>query len=409
MDGSRGRSKEARLQPGDLGRGTNQTGVRLYNERLVLSLIRRHGSLPKADLARLTGLSAQTASVIVNQLVADNLLKREEPQRGKVGQPSVPYSLNPDGVYAYGLKVGRRSADLVLLDFVGRVRQRLHLTYHYPQPRALVDFAVTGVRSLEAGLGVAQLARVAGFGLATPFEMWSWEPEVGCPPGALDIWRHTDLAAEIGEAIGRPVHPCNDATAACAAELVFGTREPLADFLYLFIGSFVGGGLVLNSTLVQGRTGNAAALGSLPVPGRSGQILQLIRTASLCTLEARLIAEDRPVDWLWDDPECWDAAGPELDEWIATAAEGLAFAATAASAVIELQAVVIDGAVPGTVRARLVAAVAASMGRFDRQGLSPIEVLAGTIGSAAREIGAASLPLLASLAFDRDVMFKESI
>jgi hypothetical protein len=29
-----------------LSRGTNQSGVRLYNERLVLSLIRRHGNLP---------------------------------------------------------------------------------------------------------------------------------------------------------------------------------------------------------------------------------------------------------------------------------------------------------------------------------------------------------------------------
>ena len=35
-------------------RGTSQTGVRIYHERLVLSLIRTHGSLPKAEIARLT-------------------------------------------------------------------------------------------------------------------------------------------------------------------------------------------------------------------------------------------------------------------------------------------------------------------------------------------------------------------
>ena len=34
--------------PGDLARGGSQSSVRLYNERLVLSLIRRYGSLPKA-------------------------------------------------------------------------------------------------------------------------------------------------------------------------------------------------------------------------------------------------------------------------------------------------------------------------------------------------------------------------
>lgn len=42
-------------------RGTNQSGMRDHNERLVLSLVRQHGSLAKSDIARMTGLSAQTA------------------------------------------------------------------------------------------------------------------------------------------------------------------------------------------------------------------------------------------------------------------------------------------------------------------------------------------------------------
>ena len=60
----------------ELSRGTTQSGVRLYNERLILSLVRLHGQLPKAEMARLTGLSAQTVSVIVRQLEADGLLRR---------------------------------------------------------------------------------------------------------------------------------------------------------------------------------------------------------------------------------------------------------------------------------------------------------------------------------------------
>jgi len=53
---------------GDNSRGTNQTGVRLYNERLILSLIRRNISLSKIDITHFTGLSAQTVSGIVNNL-----------------------------------------------------------------------------------------------------------------------------------------------------------------------------------------------------------------------------------------------------------------------------------------------------------------------------------------------------
>ena len=37
--------------------GADQSGVRVYNERLVLSLARRHGQLSKIEVARMTGLS----------------------------------------------------------------------------------------------------------------------------------------------------------------------------------------------------------------------------------------------------------------------------------------------------------------------------------------------------------------
>ena len=48
--------------------------VRAYNERLVMSLVRRHGSLSKADIARRSGLSAQTVTVIMRALEAEGLL-----------------------------------------------------------------------------------------------------------------------------------------------------------------------------------------------------------------------------------------------------------------------------------------------------------------------------------------------
>ena len=115
-------------------RGTTQNGVRLYNERLTLSLIRQYGQLPKAEIARLTGLSAQTVSVIVRQLERDKLVIAGDKQRGKVGQPLVPFSLNPDGAFSIGLKVGRRSGDLILLDLAGKVRKIVRQPYHFPTP-----------------------------------------------------------------------------------------------------------------------------------------------------------------------------------------------------------------------------------------------------------------------------------
>jgi hypothetical protein len=143
-------------------RGTNQSGMRDFNERLVLSLVRQHGALAKTDIARMTGLSAQTISVIMRELEADNLLLRGEPVRGKVGQPSIPMSLNPEGAFFLGLKIGRRSADLVLIDFLGNIRGMKHATYPYPAPRETLEFARLGIASLCETLSRKQRDRIAG-------------------------------------------------------------------------------------------------------------------------------------------------------------------------------------------------------------------------------------------------------
>ncbi|MFN6005862.1 MAG: MarR family transcriptional regulator, partial [Paracoccaceae bacterium] len=83
-------------------RGTNQSGMRDHNERLVLSLVRQQGALAKSDIARMTGLSAQTVSVIMRGLEEEGLLERGEPVRGKVGQPSIPMSLAAEGAFFFG-------------------------------------------------------------------------------------------------------------------------------------------------------------------------------------------------------------------------------------------------------------------------------------------------------------------
>lgn len=397
------------LHSADPVRGTNQARGRAYNERLVLSLIRRHGSLPKAEISRLTGLSAQTVSVIVRHLEADALVLKEKPQRGKVGQPLVPFSLNPDGAYFLGLKVGRRSGDLMLLNLAGKVIEKLHQPYRYPSPSEFLDFVKHGARKIIRSFDADQRKRIAGLGIAAPFELWNWEETVGAPHKTMAAWRDFDMQAEIAKLCDWPVQFCNDATAACAAELVFGQGSAHRDFVYFFVGYFIGGGIVINGGLHMGRTGNAGALGSMPVGTDTGDTQQLIRAASLYLLEQALEQQSKDPAILWQSPNDWGEIGKALDDWIETAATRLAQAIAAAASVIDFSAAVIDGAFPVDVRARLVERVREKVNLIDTRGLSPFEIVAGSIGSDARAMGAASLPLLANFAIDRDVLFKEAL
>jgi predicted NBD/HSP70 family sugar kinase len=373
--------------------GANQSGMRVHNERLVLSLVRQHGSLSKSDIARMTRLSAQTVSVIMRALEHDGLLRREAPIRGRVGQPSVPMSLDPEGAFFLGLKLGRRSAELVLTDFVGTVRAMRRKSYLYPAPEPTIAFVLEGIRSVRAALSPQQDRRLAGLGIAMPFELWNWADTVGAPRELMEGWRGLDIRARMQDEFGFPVYLQNDATSACGAELVFGRDRSLRHFVYFYIGAFAGGGVVLDGKLYSGPTGNAGALGSMPVPGPDGRPLQLIDVASIAVLEKALQARGRDAGHLWTSPDEWTGIDDELEAWIGRCAAALAYAIAAACAVIDFEAAVVEGWMPAKVRARLVAAIRSIVGTLDVEGLAPPEVREGSVGIHARALGAATLPL----------------
>jgi len=392
---------------GSLTGGANQVRVRAYNERLVLSLVRLHESLSKADITRRSGLSAQTVSVIMRALESEGLLLRGDPVRGKVGQPSVPMRLNPDAVYSFGVKIGRRSADLVLMDFVGQIRLQHHETYAYPQPDRIMEIITSGIAQLEARLAADQRSRIAGLGIAAPFELWNWADEVGAPPGAMDAWRTFDLHSEVAARVSYPVFLQNDATSACGAELVFGVGPSYADFIYLFIGSFIGGGIVLNSSVYSGRTGTAGAIGPLPVRGKDGETRQLLDIASIFVLENLLRQTGIEPQPLWYSADDWIDFGEPLEVWIQDSAAALAQAIVAAASVIDFGAAVIDGGFPHWVRRRLVNATIDAVACLDLQGVIIPDIIEGKVGAQARAIGGASLPIFARYLMDQNVLFKD--
>lgn len=376
-------------------RGTNQSGMRAYNEKLILTLIRRSGALAKSDLTRLTGLSAQTISVIMRRLEADGLVIRGEPQRGRIGQPSIPLSLNPEGAYSLGLKIGRRSMELVLMNFLGEVIHRSARTHRYPKPDQAIQFAHDAIGALISRLDSDALSRIAGLGIAMPFYLWNWTRALGVPDEAMADWRDADIRSEIASMYAFPVYLENDASSACAAEIAFGVANTPDDYLYFYVGYFIGGGVVLNRALYTGPGGNSGALGPMPVVGRDGKVCQLIEVASLSELEKQLAEQGLETSSLWEGTENWQVDAGILDDWIASAAAGLAHAIASACSLIDFSAIVVDGWLPVDVRLRLVDAISDELEKLDMTGLEKPEIRSGVVGADARALGAASLPLFA--------------
>ena len=384
--------EKQRVKLYDPGEGGNQSGLRDRNARIVLSLIRRHGSIANAEIARRSGLSAQTVSNIVRSLETDGLLLREEAVKGKVGKPSVPMALNPEGVYALGLNIGRRSAELSLVDFSGHLIDQRSTSYPFPVIEQVFDFlarAQDDIRKAHPGTEGA----LAGIGVGQPFEIWSWLEVVDAPEAAMRSWKDIDLAARIAAATGLEATIQNDATSACVAEHLVGRGSEFANFAYFFVGAFIGGGLVLDGKVVTGPTGNAAAFGALPVPQPDGRVTQLLNVASLHLLEHDLVDAGIDPDRLRQQGESWEDYREWVDPWIEQTARNLAIAAVAAASIVEIEAVLIDGAMPRQVRSRLVASIALEMQQYHPTGIQKPIIAPASVGRNARSHGAALLPI----------------
>jgi len=384
--------------------GANLSNVRAHNERLVMALVRRHGSLPKSEIAKRTGLSAQTITVIMRSLEDDGLLLRGEPQRGKVGQPSIPMRLNPEGAYSLGINAGRRGVDLILIDFVGNVVDTRYRHYAYPTPKEVLDFASSEIESITQAMTREQQSRIAGIGLSMPFELWNWAEKIDAPQKAMNAWREIDLQQQLTSLTGFTTYLRNDATSACGAELIFGRGPQLQNYIYFFVGTFIGGGIVLDHSIYSGPTGYAGALGPLPVRNSSGDMTQLLEYASVFSLETRLQEHAMDCSPIFSETDDWSVFGEVLDDWINETAEYLAIAALSACSFIDFEAVIVDGIFPSPVRTKLCHTIRQSMDKLDRQGLREPAIVEGTLGKHARALGGATLPLFSRYLLDQSVL-----
>lgn len=396
----------ARIRP----RGSNQIGMSQFNERVVLQAIRLHGDMPKADLARLTNLSTQTVSLIINRLLEEELVVKRDAVRGKVGQPSVPIALNPDGAFSIGIKIGRRSMDVLLVDFLGKARERSSLSYAFPDPDRVFEEIARKLESMRVLLGPKRAARLSGIGIAAPLALGGWQKLLGIAPEQADKWNHINIRERVQSLTDLPVTFAKDTAAACVAELVAGRGRSIKSFLYLFVDTFIGGGLVLDSHLRGGLHGNAGAVGSLPLDmarseGRDTPE-QLLGAASLFNLEQLFVAAGIDPAASFDARALKAPWVTHTNAWLDDAARAIAFSISSAACLLDLDSVIIDGSCDRSLLDKLLAEVETSLDYYSWEGVSRPSVLEGTIGSDARAIGGAMLPLYANFSPDRDLFLK---
>ena len=374
-----------------LGRGVPQAGVRIANERAVLTLVAVAPGSSNADLARRSGLGPQTTSRIIADLEERGLIMRGQVLRGRRGQPATPLFINPQGAYAIGVEIGWRHLQIVLLDFSGSMLASERRHYEYPDATRIFAELTASIASMTAALTPLQRQRIVGVGVATPTTIGRNQALQTTDPSQEALWRSIDIATRVASDTGLFADWFNDGSAACWAEILAHPAPRPQGFAYFQVGTYIGAGIVADRRLWEGPTGNAANLGAIMVTDRNRDPTYVYLVASIVALERWLHAAGVPVPQ--GSPQDWDwtVLEPYADLWIDDAGRALASALITTQAIVELEQVTIDGVMPRPIVERLLERAQHHLSLLPKVSAARPAVTIGRLGASAGAIGAAQL------------------
>jgi len=393
----------------EVGPGTPRL-LRAINERALLDHLRSAGPTSRAQLARATGLSKPTVSNALANLEQAGLVRpvgRSAPSRGRT---ALLYEPDPTAAYVVGIDIGRSWVRVAAADLSGEIVARRDERNRARSATALVETVGALTHDVVAGGGLTwkQVAHgvVGGPGV--------FDPESGRLRHAPNLpgWSRPGLADALRKALVPTLELDNDANLAAIGERTYGSGRGVANFVYVFVGTGVGMGIIIGGSLYRGSRGAAGEVAYAPLPAddarralaeadRSARlrgILEeaasadaIVRTAKALGMKGRLSAKRIFSEARGGDPLAVATVEAE--------AERLALVVGTVAAILDPELVVLGGGVGGNIDLL--------RPPLERQleRLTPLDVpiAGGELGQDAIVLGAIATALRTA----RDIVFEE--
>lgn len=247
----------------------DQVFVREHNLSSVLRLIHTQSPISRAKLAVITGLNKSTVSSLVDELLSRKLVHETGSNSGGAGRPATLLEMNPQAGLIIGVELGVDFVSVAVTDFLGNIlwRRREDANPNEDQDKMINQTLRIVKEAMTAGK--QKNTRFIGLGLATPGTVDLKEGVLIFAPNLH--WRNVPFGKIFTEHTKLRVFVENDANAAAIAEHLFGTARHCQDFIFVFAGVGIGGGLFLNGRLYRGKNGYAGEIGHSPIMAEPSQ------------------------------------------------------------------------------------------------------------------------------------------
>ncbi|WP_354513160.1 ROK family protein [Paenarthrobacter sp. 4246] len=235
-----------------------------FNLTVILEAIRRSAQgLSRVELAQIVGLSPQTISNISRRLLDQKLIVEAGKEGSGPGKPRTILRLNPAGMYAVGVHLDPAVITFVVLDLLGDVVRHSRMSTPGGDPADVITSIAAQIKVLVEESGV-DASKIAGLGVAVPGPIDLDEGSVVEPP-LLTRWNRVRIREALSEATGLETLVDKDVTSAAVAETWAGGASGAGSFVFMYMGTGIGCGIVLNDEVVRGTSGNAGEIGHIVV------------------------------------------------------------------------------------------------------------------------------------------------
>jgi len=235
----------------------------MQNRRAVLRLVECEGPIPRVAVAEALGLSQPTVSEVVAELAEVGLVVEAGLGDSTGGRRPVMLRFNDEAAYILAIDLGGTESQLAIFTLGGREID--HMSAPLPRAASAREAVELLGRHVRTILGRDKVSddRLGAVGVAVPGVVDPVSGEVTFAP-ALG-WREAALRSMLEEELGLPVVIDNDVNAATLAELQFGKSRQYRNFVYVWIGTGVGAGLIVDGKLYRGHGNFAGEIGYMIV------------------------------------------------------------------------------------------------------------------------------------------------
>ncbi|MFZ5909975.1 MAG: ROK family protein [Chloroflexota bacterium] len=241
----------------------DQAFVREINLSLVLRYVHNEAPVSRAQIATATGLNKSTVSSLADELMERQLIHEIGINAGVTGRPATLIEINPQAGCIVGVELGVDFVAVALTDFRGKIiwREKVNADPAQVQEKMIAQTLPLVGQAIEVSR--EKNLNLLGLGLATPGTVDLNEGVLIFAPNLH--WKNVPLRKIYSENTGLKVFIENDANAAALGEHLFGAARRCTDFIFVFAGVGIGGGLFLNGQLYRGKNGYAGEIGHSPI------------------------------------------------------------------------------------------------------------------------------------------------